>query len=84
MRKVPGGTAGGPTYLAGGKWGARDVSFGRRRLLSGRVPEYKVCSDVRYVCVKSLDASGACVAVKTKTKPGTSALSRLCPWCKGR
>ena len=52
-----------------------------RRLLAA-VPEYKVCSDVRYVCVKALDASGRCVAVKSKTNPNTSGLSRLCPWCK--
>jgi hypothetical protein len=70
VRKGPGGSSGGAAYLAGGKWGRRDVQAGRRRRLLA-VPEYKVCSDVHYVLCASRrkDKTGACVAVAFKKNP---------------
>ena len=59
----------------------------RRLLLGSRTtpPVYKVCADVMYLCVKAANAEGECaaVAVIPNKSPSTSALSRLCPLCKG-
>ena len=67
VRKAPGGAAAGAAYLANSKWGAGGGGGGKKRLLqlhelhqsarrsllAARLPEYKVCADVRYACIKA-------------------------------